>query len=205
MRGREDRAAAQGLGLKGPAGASESTRRLGLWLSPSPWGGALPPGAAAWSDVLVASCLTPAVTFLLWGGAGSGPRPSGAGQEPHAGLGIRGQASTGPWCLPCCPRPPTLDAHVSSRPPAAPGQDCIILGFVRRAAGGGVGPAACHPPSPSSPSTPSWSIPLLPPLSSPWHPRNCLSYLKAVSSLSTLSCSPGSPRGYRSQRQREGS
>lgn len=127
-------------------------------------------------------------------------------KEPHIGLGIQNQASTGPSCLLCahCPPHPGHPLFLCAFSLSCSSQDCIILGFVCRAAGGGVGPAARHPPSLSSPSTPSWVILLLPPFSGPWHPRNPLPYPEAVSSLSTFSCSSESPRGYRLQRQREG-
>lgn len=52
---------------------------------------------------------------------------------------------------------------------AAPGQDCIILGFVCRAAGGGARPPAPCPPPLSSPAL-SWVLLLLPLFSGPWHP-----------------------------------
>lgn len=97
--------------------------------------------------------------------------------------------------LPCPPGMPTFPLSLAAS--AAPDQDCIILGFVCRAAGGGGGPAAHQSPSLSSLSTPSWVILLLPPFWGPWHPRNCLLYPKALSSLSTFSRSPGSPRGSR--------
>lgn len=89
MRGTGDRE----LLLKGLTGASESIRCLGL-IIPLPRGGAVPSEEAAWNDVLVASCLTPAVTFP--GGSDPGGGVSGVGQEPHIGLGIQGQASPGP-------------------------------------------------------------------------------------------------------------
>lgn len=127
-------------------------------------------------------------------------------KEPPSGLGIQGQAPTGPSYLPCAHYPPhpghPLFLYAVSF--SCRSQDCIILGFVCRAAGGGVGPAARHSPSLSSPSTPSWVMLILPPFSGPWHPRNRLPYPEAVSSLSIFSCSPGSPTGYRPQRQRKG-
>lgn len=120
-------------------------------------------------------------------------------KEPPIGLGIQGQPSTGPLASALMPTDlSTQDAHfpLGLAASAAPGRDCIILGFVRRAAGGGVGPAACHLPSLSSLSTPSWVTLLLPPFSGPWHPRNRLPYPEALGSLSIFSHSPGSPRGY---------
>lgn len=115
------------------------------------------------------------------------------------GLGIRGRASTGPLHPPCCPLPsppstPTFPLR-ASQPQLQPGQDCIILGFVHRAAGGGVGPAVRAPPPfllisfhsllgnpPSSllrlTAPPPWELSASP---------------VALRSLSTFSCSPGTP------------
>lgn len=67
------------------------------------------------------------------------------------------------FCPAALPSPPPAPTSLSQglAASAAPGLDCIILGFVLRAAGGGVGPAAHRPPSLSSPSTPSWVTLLL--------------------------------------------
>lgn len=97
-------------------------------------------------------------------------------KEVHIGLGIQNGQFGNPqdaWCLPCCtlPSPPwTPTFPPCLKASVAPGQDCIILGFVCGAAGGGVGPAARHPPSLSSPSTLSRVILLLLPFSGPCTP-----------------------------------
>lgn len=62
-------------------------------------------------------------------------------KKPHIHLGIWGPA-TGLAChpLPSPPGMPTFPHGLAAS--AIPGWDCIILGFVCRAAGGGGGPAA---------------------------------------------------------------
>ena len=113
--------------------------------------------------------------------------------------GNQNPASIGPLHLACCscspcPPKPTFPSQglVAS---AAPGQDCIILGFVCRAAGGEVGPPRPTPMAPL-PShlllSPGYSSSFL---SSQAPGTGGLSALPGDSQLPFHSCSPRSPRG----------
>lgn len=75
------------------------------------------------------------------------------------GWGSGAGASTGPTHLPPPPPVPTFPLRAWLEPQLQRAQNCIILGFVHRAAGGGVARSPCPPfplisflgnPSPSS-------------------------------------------------------